>query len=158
MPHPIPLPFFIKLPGEDTVAFTEVRDVERRADGLLHLLEDALLLEWAVTEKVDEVGIANISSTTETFAAEEIEIPLAWLASAELVGGILRPRLRLRARGLGVFVEVPGAKADRLELRYARADRFVAIELAKAITTAFAALPITDEQQQNTPGEVTPLP
>jgi hypothetical protein len=158
MAHPTPLPFFIKLPGEETIVLTEIRDVERRADGLLHLLDDAILLEWAVTEKVDEVGLANISSTTETFAAEEAEIPLAWLASAELVGGILRPRLLLRARGLGVFAEVPGAKADRLELRYVRADRFVAVEMTKAIRTAFTTLPITDEQQLVTPGEVTPLP
>ena len=158
MPQPAPLPFRIKLPGEDTMEFTEIRDVERRADGLLHLLGDAILLEWAVTEKVDQVGLANISSTTETFAAEEFEIPLAWLASAELVGGILRPRIVLRARGLGVFAEIPGAKADRLELRYARADRFVAIEMAKAIRAAFAALPITDEQQLITPGEITPIP
>jgi hypothetical protein len=158
MPHPTPLPFFIKLPGEDTVDFTEIRDVERRADGLLHLLDDAIVLEWAVTEKVDQVGLANISSTTETFAAEELEVPLTWLASAELLGGILRPRVLLRARGLGVFEGVPGAKADRLELRYARADRFVALEMVKAINAASAALPTTDEQPFLTPGEVTPLP
>lgn len=158
MANPTPLPYFIKLPGEDTVDFTEIRDVERRADGLLHLLDDAILLEWAVTEKVDQVGLANISSTTETFAAEEAEIPLAWLASAELVGGILRPRLLLRARGLGVFEGIPGAKADRLELGYARADRFLALEMARAITAAFAALPITDEHGSITPGEVTPIP
>jgi hypothetical protein len=158
MLHPTPLPFFIKLPGEDTVDFTEIRDVERRADGLLHLLEDAILLEWAVTEKVEQVGLANISSTTETFAAEEVEIPLAWLASAELVGGILRPRLLLRARGLGVFAEIPGAKADRLELRYTRADRLVAVEMTRAISAGFAALPITEEQELITPGEVTPIP
>jgi hypothetical protein len=158
MPHPTPLPFFIKLPGEDTVDFTEIRDVERRADGLLHLLDDAIVLEWAVTEKVDQVGLANISSTTETFAAEELEVPLTWLASAELLGGILRPRVLLRARGLGVFEGVPGAKADRLELRYARADRFVALEMVRAITETMAALPTTDEQPFLTPGEVTPLP
>ncbi len=158
MSNPAPLPFRIKLPGEDSVFFTEVRDVARRADGLLHLLDDAILLEWAVTESVDEVGIGNVSSTTETFAAEEIEIPLVWLASAELIGGILRPRMLLRARGLGVFADVPGAKADRLELSYARADRFVAVEMAAAIKAAFAALPIADEQELITPGEVTPLP
>ena len=158
MPHPAPLPFRIKLPGEDTVAFTEIRDVTRRVDGLLHLLDDAILLEWAVTESVDEVGLGSVSSTTETFAAEELELPLAWLASAELVGGILRPQLLLRARGLGVFAEVPGAKADRLALGYTRADRFVALEMARAITAAFAELPITDEQARITPGEITPQP
>ena len=158
MAHPAPLPFRIKLPGEETVDFTEIRDVARRADGLLHLLDDALLVEWAVTESVDEVGLGNVSSSSETFAAEEAEIPLAWLASADLVGGILRPRLLLRARGLGVFEGIPGAKADRLELGYARGDRFVAVAMAQAITVAFAALPITDEQELITPGEDTPQP
>lgn len=145
MPHPAPLPFRIKLEGEESVLLTEVREVTRHAEGLLHLLDDALLLEWAVTEKVEEVGLGNVSTTTETFAAEELEVPLGWIASAELVGGILRPRLLLRARGLGVFEAVPGAKADRLELRYTRADRLVAVAMARAITEALIALPPSDE-------------
>lgn len=153
MTHPAPLPFRLKLPGEESVAFMEARDVSRCAVGLVHLLDDAILLEWAVTESVDQVGIGTVTSTTETFAAEELEIPFAWLVSADLVGGILRPRLVLRGRGLGVFAEVPGAKADRLMLRYARGDRFVAVEMARAITAAIAGLSDTDEQES-----ITPLP
>lgn len=158
MVHPAPLPFRISLPGEEAIDFTEIRQVERRAEGLLHLLDDTILLEWVVTEKIDRVGLASIGSTTESFAAEEVEVSLAWLASAELVGGILRPRFLLRARGLGVFAEVPGAKADRLALGYARADRFVAVAMVKAITAAFTAPPLTDDQLLVTPGEVTPRP
>jgi hypothetical protein len=153
MAHPAPLPFFIKLPGEEAIEFTEIRDVGRRVDGLLHLLDGAILLEWAVTETIDRVGLASIGSTTETYASEELEVPLEWLASAELIGGILRPRLLLRTRGLGVFENVPGAKANRLELRYTRADRFVAVEMARAITAAIVGLPVTDEQES-----ITPLP
>lgn len=139
---PAPLPFRIKLPGEDTVDFTEVRDVSRRADGLLHLLDGLLLLEWAVTESVDEVGLGNVSSTTETFAAEELDLPLQWLAGVELVGGILRPTLLLRARGLAIFAEIPGAKGADLALHYRRADRFLAVAMHRAIE---AALQTADE-------------
>jgi hypothetical protein len=133
---PAPLPFRINLPGEDTVDFTEVRDVSRRADGLLHLLDGLLLLEWAVTESVDEVGLSNVSSTTETFEAEELDIPLEWLTGVELTGGILRPRVKLRARSLAVFADVPGAKGAELELHYRRADRLVAVAMHRAIEAA----------------------
>lgn len=153
-----PLPFRIRLPGEDSVHFTEVRDVTRRADGMLHLLSDALLLEWAVTESIDEVGLGTVKSATETYATEELEVPLEWLASAELIGGILRPRVLLRGRGLGVFEEVPGSKADRLELHYKRADRLVAVDMATAIATALAALPTTDEVERGDPSGHTPVP
>jgi hypothetical protein len=132
------------MPGEDTVEFTEVRDVSRRADGMLHLLDGVLLLEWAVTESVDEVGLSNVSSTTETFAAEEMEIPLEWLAGVELVGGILRPRLMLHARSLRVFEGIPGAKGARLDLRYDRSDRMVAVALVRAIEAALLAPPVED--------------
>jgi hypothetical protein len=133
---PAPLPFRIKLPGEDSVDFTEVRDVSRRADGLLHLLDGLVVLEWAVTESVDEVGLSNVSSTTETFEAEELEIPLHWLARVELTGGILQPRMVLRARSLAVFADVPGAKGAELALHYRRADRLVAVAMHRAIEAA----------------------
>jgi hypothetical protein len=138
---PAPLPFRIKLPGEETVDFTEVRDVSRHADGMLHLVEGALVLEWAVTESVDEVGLGNVSSTTETFPVEELEIPLDWLAGAELAGGIFRPRLVLRARGLGVLAEIPGAKGAELALHYRRRDRLVAVAMQRAIHAEMRALP-----------------
>ncbi|HPF62707.1 MAG TPA: hypothetical protein PLI93_11675 [Gemmatimonadales bacterium] len=151
-----PLPFRIKLPGEESVNLTEVRDISRRAEGLLHLFDDAVLLEWAVTEAVEEVGLSGVSSNTDTFAREELEVPLSWIAGAELVGGILLPRLVLRAHALSVFEEVPGAKADRLELRYARRDRMVAVAMLHALTAALDALPATDEVPEITPGAFRP--
>jgi hypothetical protein len=136
MSSPTPLPFKITLPAEERVEFTGYREVSRRADGLLHLVGDAIVLEWALTESIEEVSLENVGSATETFAAEELEIPLTWLAGAELAGGILRPRLVLRARGLGVFADVPGAKGAELALHYRRADRLLAVAMQRAITAA----------------------
>ncbi|MDX2207108.1 MAG: hypothetical protein SFU57_05650 [Gemmatimonadales bacterium] len=153
MTHPAPLPFRIRLPGEDSVSLAEIRDVSRRMDGLLHCDESGIVLEWELTESIDEVSLLSVSSTKNRFEVEVLEVPFELLASAELVGGILRPRLVLRARSLGVFSEIPGAKADRLMLDYARGDRFVAVEMARAITAAIVGLPVTDEQES-----ITPLP
>lgn len=147
----IPLPFRIRLPGEDSVSFAEIRDVSRRVDGLLHCDEGGIVLEWELTESVDEVGFLSVSSTRNTYETEMLEVSFDWLASAELVGGILRPRLVLRARGLGVFSDIPGARADRLMLDYIRSDRLVAVAMANAITARIAGSTIIDEQDSITP-------
>lgn len=158
MPHPVPLPFRIRLPGEETVSLAEIRDVSRRVEGLLHCDGSGIVLEWELTESIDEVSPLSVSSTSDTFEAEMLAVPIDWLASVELVGGILRPRLVLHARGLGVFAGVPGAKANTLSLSYRRADRLIAVAMVNAITAAFVALPITDEQDAISPGELTPRP
>ncbi len=133
MSYPAPLPFRIKIPDEDSVELTEVRSITTKVEGLLHLEADRLVLEWAVIRTLEEVGLSSVKEETETFAPEEAEVPIDWLAGVSLAGGILFPRLVLRGRGLRVFDGIPGAKGPRLELFYARSDRMAAVAMVRAI-------------------------
>ena len=58
MTYPAPLPFRIKIPGEESMDLTTVREVSTKVEGLLHLEGDRLLLEWAVTRISEEVGLS----------------------------------------------------------------------------------------------------
>lgn len=152
MTHPAPLPFRIKIPDEESMDMTEVRSIATRVEGLLHLEADRLILEWAVTRTLEEVGLTGVKEETETFAPEEAELPLDWLASVSLAGGILFPRVVLRGRGLRVFDGIPGAKGARLDLFYARSDRMSAVAMVRAIEAALE-LPRLDDS-----GETPLLP
>ncbi len=131
-----PLPFRAKLPGKESISFTEIRDVSARVEGLLHFDGTELVLEWEEVEEIDEVSLMNVSEETVRYEAETLVVPLRWLAGAELVGGILRPRLRLLATGLGAFDGMPAAKGRTLDLPYTRADRLVAVAMRNAIEAA----------------------
>ena len=136
MTFPAPLPFRIKIPDEESIDFGTIRDVTTRVEGLLHLEGDQLVLEWAVTRTIEEVGMAGIKDETEAFAPEEAELPLARLAEVSLAGGILSPRLVLRGRSLRAFDAIPGAKGAALALHYRRADRLLAVAMLRAIEDA----------------------
>lgn len=112
---------------------TTVREVVTTVEGMLHLEGDQLVLEWAMTRTTQEVSILGVKDESEAFDPEEAFVPLDWLASVALAGGILSPRLELRGRGLRVFEGIPGAKGATLPLHYARSDRMVAVALVRAI-------------------------
>ena len=136
MTYPAPLPIRIKIPGEESMDMTTVREVSTKVEGLLHVESDRLVLEWAVTRTLEEVGLTGVKEETETFAPEEAELPFDWLAGVSLAGGILFPRVVLRGRGLRVFAGIPGAKGAVLELFYARSDRMAAVAMVRAIEAA----------------------
>jgi hypothetical protein len=150
---PAPLPFRIKLPTQDTVEMTTVREVVTTVEGMLHLEGDHLVLEWAMTQTTQEVSVLGVKDESEVFDPEEAFIPLDWLASVALAGGILSPRLELRGRGLRVFEGIPGAKGATLPLHYARGDRMVAVAMVRAIESALTrgTLGNTDEVPQLEP-------
>lgn len=109
MAAPAPLPFRIKLPTQDTVHLTGVREVVTTVEGLLHLEPGQLVLEWAMTRTTQEVSVLGVKAEAEAFDPEAAVLPLDWLAIVALAGGILSPRLELRGRGLRVFEGIPGA-------------------------------------------------
>lgn len=138
MSYPAPLPFRIKVPDEESMELTEVRSITTKVEGLLHVEADRLILEWAVTRTLEEVGLSGVKEETETFAPEEAELPLDWLAGVSLAGGILFPRVVLRGRGLRVFDGIPGAKGAELALHYRRADRLLAVAVVRAVEALLA--------------------
>jgi hypothetical protein len=42
-----PLPFRLKIPGEDTLDWRGARSISYRLDGLLHVVGDVITFEWA---------------------------------------------------------------------------------------------------------------
>jgi len=136
---PAPLPFRIKLPTQDTVDLTTVREVVTTVEGMLHLEGDQLVLEWAMTRTTQEVSVLGVKDESEAFDPEEAVLPLEWLVSVALEGGILSPRLELRGRGMRVFEGIPGAKGATLALHYSRGDRMVAVAMHRTITAALQA-------------------
>ena len=131
-----PLPFLLPVARRDTLDDRGARSITYRVDGLLHLEETGLVLEWAATERIQRVSLTSIRTDHEDLPLETLEMPLSWIAEARLVGGWWMPRLELRARRLDAFDGVPSAGAGVLRLRIGRRYRRQAAEMVAAIDLA----------------------
>lgn len=133
-----PLPFRLKVPSHDSFDLEGLETVSYRMEGLLHLKDDLVSLEWTGTRKTEYLTVTGVGTEHDHYPVTWIEIPVAWITEARMRGGWLSPRLELRARRLDAFRDVPSARADRLILRVARRDRERAREMAVAIELARA--------------------
>jgi hypothetical protein len=55
-----PLPFRLKIPGEDTLDWRGVRSISYRLDGLLHVVGDVITFEWAATRHTQRVSLTGV--------------------------------------------------------------------------------------------------
>lgn len=141
---PDPVPFRLRLAGEETLDTRGIRSVSYKVQGLLHLEGDTLALEWAVDQSTESVGLGGVSTDVEKFDYEELVVPLTWLTEVRLTRGPLR-RLILRARRLDAFDGVPAARPGTIALRIRRRDRHLAAAMVEAIDDArVQALEYTD--------------
>lgn len=124
-----PLPFQLRSPGTDTVGLDGIASVSYRADGLLHLGDDGITLEWTETRTTEQVSLEKIGTDTDQLPLERLDLPMDRIAGAWLIGGWWWPRLELRARDFEDFAQVPAVRGITLRLRIHRRDR----ELARAI-------------------------
>ncbi len=138
MPLPEPLPFRIRIPGEDSIDTSGVRSVSYRVEGLLHLTDDTLEFEWTATETTEQVSLTKIGTEVSQSPIGRLELPLDILAEVRLRGGWMLPRLLLRARRLGAFERMPRAKGTTVTLRIRRRFRKQAQEMVAAIELAQA--------------------
>ncbi|KPJ83296.1 MAG: hypothetical protein AMS18_17610 [Gemmatimonas sp. SG8_17] len=141
MPPIEPLPFRLRVPGEDVIDFKGIRSVSYRVDGLLHLVDDTLEFEWTATEKTERVSVTGIGTVVDQSPIGRLEVPAGWLAEVELRGWWL-PRMRFRARRLDAFQDMPSAKAGVLTLKIRRRFRKQAEALVVAILQARDATPL----------------
>ena len=135
------LPFRLGSPGKDTIDIEGIKSVSYRADGLLHLTDDGIDLEWTETRTVDEVSLDGIGTRVSESAPEYLDLPMERIAGAWVIGGWWWPRLELRARGLDDFAEVPGSRGVTLRLRIHRRDRALAHDIAQQIRAAATGWP-----------------
>jgi hypothetical protein len=136
MTAPAPLPFRFKVGEETTWDVTTMREVSSRLDGLLHLEEDVVILEWTRTDTIEEVGFTGGTDEKRVSELEGWEIPIEWILDARLVGGWFFPAVELRARAMHVFEGIPGANASTVRLRYARRDGGLARDMVAGINKA----------------------
>jgi hypothetical protein len=135
------LPFRLKLAKTDEVQI-EGHDVTTRSyriHGYLHVEGDTLVIEWGGTVRVNEVGATRIRDETERLPDQRLEIPVADLYRAELTGGWFRPRLTVQARRVGALSPVPNERFGVVDFWYDRAERFTAIDVARALNEAIEA-------------------
>jgi hypothetical protein len=128
-----PLPFRLKVPGKDALTATEASSTSFRFHGLLHLLEDTLLLEWTGLAQVERVSLLDVEEETVTFPAEELTLPLARVRRLRLRGGWLLPHLELMGNDLDALRIVPSEEAGRVHLWLARRDRRLAAAIAARV-------------------------
>jgi len=120
--------------------------VRYRLEGLLHLADRMLAIEWAVTERTQQVSLTGASTDAQTFPPEVVDVPVAWIADVRLRGGWWSPRLELRATRLDAFEGLPGGRPGALTLRVSRRDRSLAAAFAAALEKARATPWLASEQ------------
>lgn len=129
-----PLPCRLNASGKDTMDFLGVQSVSYRLDGILHVGDDGITLEWTGTRTTEEVSLTRVATEVDELPLEWLEMPMEQLTGATVLGGWWWPRLELRARALADFVDVPGARGVTLPLYIQRRDRALARRVAREIT------------------------
>lgn len=110
-----------------------IESISFKSEGLLHLSEAGVTLEWTETRHSESVSISRIGTDVTTFEPEVLDLPFERLAGAWVIGGWWRPRLELRAASLDDLAMVPGARGVTVMLRIHRRDRDVARAVAREI-------------------------
>jgi hypothetical protein len=141
MPRIDPLPFRLRVPGQDVIDSEGVWSISYRGEGLLHLEGGTLTFEWTATRTTERVSVKGFGTDVERSPIGALEVPADWIISVRLRGGWWRPRLELRARRLDAFDGFPGSRAGVITLKIRRRDREHAGALVAAIDHARAAAP-----------------
>jgi len=127
------LPFRLKVPGKDAVTVTTASSTSFRFHGLLHLLDDAIQLEWTGTARVEEVSLLAVKEETLALPDETLTLPLSRLREMQLGGGWWHPYLELMGNDLEALRIVPSEDRGRVRLWLARRDRSLAREIATRV-------------------------
>jgi hypothetical protein len=93
--------------------------------GLLHVGEDAIRIEFRVSDAVFGVLKSRV---------RDLEFPLADLESVIFRNGWFRKRLLIHARRLSLIADVPGTSEGYIVLRIKRRYRHLAYECVSRIT------------------------
>jgi hypothetical protein len=136
MAHINPLPFRISVPGYDAIDSQGVVSISIRLEGLLHVLDDVLSLEWTATRKVESVSLSGIRDEVDQSPVGACDIPVSLILEARVRGGWWAPRLELRASRLEAFEKIPAAQNGTARLRIRRRDRDNARSICAAIESA----------------------
>lgn len=127
------LPFRLKVPKRDEVTLAGISSTNFRFQGLLHVHDEGLLLEWTGTAKVERFGLTGIGDETLPLPDESLTLPYPRLRDVLLQGGWLMPRLVLLGNELDALRIIPSEDGGRVCLWIARRDRRLAQEFVQRI-------------------------
>lgn len=130
------LPFRLKVPGKDALTATTASSTKFRFHGLLHVLDDAIRLEWTGTARVEQVSLLAVKEQTLALPDESLTLPFSRIREFGLRGGWLRPYLELMGNDLEALRIVPSEEHGRVRLWLARRDRRLAAEIVAAARAA----------------------
>ena len=136
-----PLPFTLRMPGQDHSADGITAWSTFTVHGVLRFEEGELLLEWAVTASTSAVDGLEVHSEKEALPVEALIVPLERLYEARVRTRWWQPYLELVATDLNVFFGVPGNEGGKVHLRIERSDRPLAIALADLINNGIRLAP-----------------
>lgn len=148
MPRIDPLPFRLRVPGQDVIDSEGVWSISYRGEGLLHLSEETLTLEWATTRTTERVAVTGVGTDVEDSPIGTLEVPVDWITGVQLRRGWWLPRLRLQARRLDAFDGFPGSRPGVITLKIRRRDRDQAAAMVAAINTARATIPLPERHDE----------
>lgn len=131
-----PLPFQLKIPGEDTLDSRGARSVSYRLEGLLHLESETLRFEWAATRHTEMVSIFGVKDYVDESPVGSIHVPRRLITRALVRGGWWAPRVQFWAQRIDAFDGIPGARPGTITLRVRRRDRVLAHAVVEAIASA----------------------
>lgn len=146
MSHSSPLPFRIGVPGYDSIDTQGVVSISIKLEGLLHVFDDVVSLEWTATRTVESVSLSGIRDEVDQSPVGACDIPMDLIMEARLRGGWWAPRLELRATRLDAFDEIPSAQNGTAKLRIQRRDREKARAACAAINNALS-LPKSEDSE-----------
>ena len=136
MPHLTPLPFRIRVPGHDTIDSQGIISISFKLEGLLHIVEDTVSLEWTATRQVESVSTSGIRDEVDQSPVGTCDVPMSVILEARLSGGWWAPKLVLRGTRLDVFKGIPTAQSGTAKLRIQRRDREKARAVCAVINSA----------------------
>ena len=128
--------------GSQKVSLGDVESVSYRAEGLLHLTDWGLILEWSKTRTTQRVTMmGEVGTNVDELPPEVVEMRIEDIAGASMIGGWWwrRPQIELRARGLEVFRGIPGSRGATIRFPIERRDRSLARAFAIEINELSAA-------------------
>jgi hypothetical protein len=126
----------------DMPEVTGMRSVteEERADGILRLEAESLVLEVEIVQSTTTVGGMGTTTEKENLGTHEFDIPFDELVSVSLHGGWWRPTLRIAANRLRALEGIPGMRQGGVDLRISRRNRSAARTLVSELEFARAEL------------------
>ena len=136
MPDLNPLPFRISVPGYDSIGAQGVVSISIKLEGLLHVDDDTLSLEWSATRKIESLSLSGIRDEVDHSPRGSCDIPVSLILEARVRAGWWAPRLELRATKLDAFEGIPSAQSGTVKLRIRRGDREHARAVCAAIESA----------------------